>query len=196
MLSPSSTQAPESTAELLRAADGGDPLAWEQLIGRYDRLVRATVARYRLQEVDAEDAVQNTWLRVVERMGTIRDPQCLGSWLATTASRECLALIRRGRRETPDDAAAERLVATDVGPEATVVLSEVRRAVDALVGELTGHRRQLIHALFYQPDCSYGEVSRATGIPQGSIGPTRGRLLRELRCSLEERGFGPHQGAA
>ncbi|MDQ3761005.1 MAG: sigma-70 family RNA polymerase sigma factor [Actinomycetota bacterium] len=196
MSSPASTQVQESTADLLRAAGDGDPLAWEELIRRYGRLVRSTVASFRLQQADVEDAVQNTWLRVIERMHTIKDPECLGGWLATTASRECLALIRRGHREAPDDAAAQQLVAMDSEPDAAVVASETHRAVNAAVGTLTGRRQQLIDLLFYQSDYSYAEVSRATGMPQGSIGPTRLRVLQELRCALEQRGFGPQSGAS
>jgi RNA polymerase sigma factor (sigma-70 family) len=191
-----STQTRESNAVLLRAVGEGEPPAWEELISRYGRLVRSTVASYRLQEADAEDAVQNTWLRLMERMDTIRDPRCLGGWLATTAGRECLALIRRGHREAPDDAAAEQLVAVDPGPETAVVVDADRSAVNAAVRELTGGRQLLIHALFYQPECSYAEVSHVTGMPQGSIGPTRRRVLRELRYALEQRGFGPQSGAA
>lgn len=196
MPSPSSTKTRESNTVLLREIGGGDPPAWEELISRYGRLVRSTVASFRLQEADAEDAVQNTWLRLMERMDTIRDPRCLGGWLATTASRECLALIRRGHREAPDDAAAEQLVAVEAGPETTVVGSAARSAVNAAVQELPGGRQLLIHALFYQPDCSYAEVSQATGMPQGSIGPTRRRALQELRLALEQRGFGPQSEAA
>lgn len=195
MSSPASTQTPESTAALLRAADDKRPLAWEELVRRYGRLVRATVASFRLQEADAEDAVQNTWLRVMERMDTIRDPERLGGWLATTASRECLALIRRGRREVPDEVASTQLVATEEVPDVAVVAGEVHRAVNTAVGELPGRRRMLIELLFYHPDGSYTEVSRATGMPRGSIGPTRLRVLRELRGTLEQRGFGPQPDA-
>jgi RNA polymerase sigma factor (sigma-70 family) len=195
MSSPASTQTRESTAALLQAADDRQPLAWEELIRRYNRLVRSTVASFRLQEADAEDAVQNTWLRVMERMDTIRDPERLGGWLATTASRECLALIRRGRREVPDDVAGKQLVATEEGPDVAVVVDEAHRAVNTAVGELTRRRQVLLQLLFYQPDCSYAEVSRTTGMPQGSIGPTRRRVLRELRGTLEQRGFGPQPGA-
>jgi RNA polymerase sigma factor (sigma-70 family) len=195
MSAPASTQTRESTAALLHAANGRQPLAWEELVRRYSRLVRSTVASFRLQEADAEDAVQNTWLRVMERMDTIRDPERLGGWLATTASRECLALLRRGRREVPDDLSGKQLVAAEDGPDVAVVAGEVRRAVGSAVGELTERRQMLIQQLFYQPDCSYAEVSRATGMPQGSIGPTRRRVLRELRGTLEQRGFGPQRGA-
>ena len=185
--------AKESTTVLLRAVGEREPPAWEELITRYSRLVRSTVASFRLQEADAEDAVQNTWLRLMERMDKIRDPRCLGGWLATTAGRECLALIRCGRREAPDDAAADQLIAVESEPEPKTAVGDdaARRAVNAAVRELPRGRQQLIHALFYQPDCSYAEVSQLTGIPQGSIGPTRRRALRELREVLEQRGFGP-----
>ncbi|MEO7194078.1 MAG: sigma-70 family RNA polymerase sigma factor [Pseudonocardiaceae bacterium] len=196
MPAPASTQIRESTTALLRAADDKKPLAWEELMNRYGRLVRSTVASFRLQPADAEDAVQNTWLRVLERIDTLRDPECLGGWLATTASRECLALLRRRNREVPDDLAGKQLVATDEGPDAAVVTREAHRAVNSAVRELTGRRRALIQMLFYQPERSYAEVSHATGMPQGSIGPTRLRVLRELRDTLEQRGFGPRSVAS
>lgn len=186
-----STHSRESTAVLLRAADEKQPLAWEELMNRYGRLVRSTVASFRLQPADAEDAMQNTWLRALERMDTLRDPERLGGWLATTASRECLGLIRRRQREIPGELADNRLVATEQAPDVEVVTREVHRAVNTAVGELPERRQELIWQLFYQSASSYAEVSHATGMPQGSIGPTRLRVLRELRGTLEQRGFGP-----
>jgi RNA polymerase sigma factor (sigma-70 family) len=196
MPSLASTQTHESTAALLQAVDQKRSSAWDELFHRYNGLVRSTVASFRLQEADAQDAVQNTWLRVVERMSTIRDPECLGSWLATTATRECLALIRRRRREIPDDGAGKRLAATQEGPEVAVITEEAHQAVHTAVRELPERRQVLIQHLFYQPDASYAEVSHATGMPPGSIGPTRRRLLRELERTLEQRGFGPRGEAA
>jgi RNA polymerase sigma factor (sigma-70 family) len=190
MPSLASTQTHESTAALLHAADQKHSSAWEELFRRYNGLVRSTVASFRLQEADAQDAVQNTWLRVMERRSTIRDPECLGGWLATTATRECLALLRRRHREIPDDGAGKQVATTQEGPEVAVVTEEARRAVHTAVRELPERRQVLIQHLFYQPDASYAEVSHATGMPQGSIGPTRRRVLRELECTLERRGFG------
>ena len=119
-----------SNTVLLRAVGDGEPPAWEELISRYGRLVRSTVASFRLQEAEAEDAVQNTWLRLMERMDTIRDPRCLGGWLATTARRECLALIRRGHREAPDDALPELSSPTNV--QAWEQRHEVLQSLDRL----------------------------------------------------------------
>jgi len=63
----------DTTEELVHAASAGDSAARERLIQRYERLVQATVRRFRLSEADAQDAVQNTWLRMIERMiGALR----------------------------------------------------------------------------------------------------------------------------
>jgi RNA polymerase sigma factor (sigma-70 family) len=178
-------------AELLHAASNGDPAAWEELVARHTGMVRAVVAEFRLQESDAADVVQNTWLRLLVRAGTVRDPEKLGAWLATTARREALSLIRRSRPETASATAGEELPAPDPSPEEVVIIGETRAAVRAAAEELTGRRRLLVDALFYQPAPSYEEVSRQTGLPVGSIGPTRGRTLRELHRRLCPPGYVP-----
>ena len=179
----------QTTTELVEAARRRDPQAWNELMYRYGGLVRGVTSRYRLQEADAADAIQGTWLRAVEQLHTLRDPEALGAWLTTTAARECLALIRRSRRELPDETVAAAQVAHAPGPEAAVLAAEARRAVNDAVGELTERRRQLVHELFYAGDRDYVEVSRSVDMPIGSIGPTRGRIMRVLRTSLERAGF-------
>ena len=44
--------------------------------------------------------------------------------------------------------------------------------------------------MFNQDTHRYTEISRDTGIPIGSLGPTRARALRQLRRMLDERGLG------
>ena len=179
----SSVPVGRNNADLLRAAAGGDCSAWEELVSRYGRAVRATVAAFRLQEADAADAVQNTWLRMLERGHTIRDPERLGGWLMTTAGRECLTVIHRRRREVPVDVTAEPAT-QNPGPEALALADDIRREVAAVVDGLIGRRRQLVDALFYGPDQSYAELSRDCDIPIGSIGPTRARCIAKLRPLL------------
>ena len=61
---------------------------------RFSGLVWATARAHRLSSADAADVVQTTWLRLVENLDRIREPEALGGWLATTARRECLRLLR------------------------------------------------------------------------------------------------------
>ncbi len=187
---PRPDEAGTEVAELVAAARRGEPRAWDELIGRYGGLVRAVVGRYRLQPADAADAVQNTWCKAVEQLAAVRDPERLGAWLTTTANRECLALIRRARREWPDDKAVEARPATGPGPEAVVLAAEVAGVIGTAVEALEPRRRRLVYELFYLPERDYASVSRSTGMPVGSIGPTRGRLLVSLRSRLQQAGFG------
>ena len=60
-----------TVTELVSAAADGDGRAWGEIVARYGDLVRATVAGFRLQQADAADAMQNTWLRALERIGTV-----------------------------------------------------------------------------------------------------------------------------
>jgi RNA polymerase sigma factor (sigma-70 family) len=150
--------------------------------------VRAVVGSYRLQEADFADAVQNTWLRALERLHTVRDPESLGGWLTTVARRECLALLARSRRESPTGVEEDQLVVQDPGPEAMVLAEEARRAVAHAVTELPVKPRELVSVLFSTPEPNYAEVSRLMGLPIGSIGPTRQRALRTLRYGLTRAG--------
>jgi RNA polymerase sigma factor (sigma-70 family) len=177
-----------TTAELVRGACHHQPGAWRELVSRYEGMVRAVVGSYRLQEADSADAVQNTWLRALERLDTVRDARCLGGWLTTIARRECLALLARLRREVPGEVAEERLVVDQPGPEAVVLAEEARRAVARALIELPLKRRELVRELFSMNEPNYAEVSRLVGLPIGSIGPTRQRALRTLRCGLSRAG--------
>ncbi|HLU55102.1 MAG TPA: sigma-70 family RNA polymerase sigma factor [Pseudonocardia sp.] len=189
MVSPDpATPATPSTAQLVAEACNRRPEAWRELTARYEGLVRAVVGSYRLQEADFADAVQNTWLRALERLHTVRDPDSLGGWLTTVARRECLALLARSRREAPTCVDEDQLVVEDPGPEAQVLAEEVRRAVAHAVTELPVKPRALVNALFSTPEPNYAEVSRQMGLPIGSIGPTRQRALRTLRCGLARLG--------
>ncbi|MDQ1463257.1 MAG: hypothetical protein QOC73_198, partial [Actinomycetota bacterium] len=78
-----------STAELVAAAHAGDSSAWGELVDRYGGLVWAVARGFALSTADASDVSQTTWLRLVEHLGRLREPEHLGGWLATTARHEC-----------------------------------------------------------------------------------------------------------
>lgn len=178
-----------STAELVAAARAHDPQAWEQLVLRYQGLVRSIARSFRLSEADVADVVQGTWLRAVEGLGTVREPDHLGGWLATTAHRECLAVLRRRSREVVDGLLDTDAPSTTPGPETIVLVREAHGMVRRAVAELPLRRRALVGALFDDARSSYADVARDLDLPPGSIGPTRGRVLGVLRRTLERAGL-------
>ncbi len=83
-----------------RQAAAGRP-AWDGLrcTPGVPHLVWAVARTHRLGPADAADVSQTVWLRLVENLGSLRDPDALPGWLRTTTRNECLRVIRRGGRE-------------------------------------------------------------------------------------------------
>jgi len=177
---------------LIARCVAGDEAAWEVLIGRYQRLVYSIPIRYGMGEEVATDIFQAVCMRLLERLGTLKDRRKLASWLIVTTKRECWLVSHRLRREAPigEGGDEEEVCGPDLVDERPLVDAEllalaeqhrVRQAVEAL----PERSRELIELLFYAEDRpSYEEISRRLGMPVASIGPTRARALEKLRALL------------
>ena len=86
---------------LVEAAAAGEAQAWHELIDRYAVLIRSVCRSHRLCDADADDVAQLTWLRAVEHIGRLRDPDRFGAWVGTTARRECLRVLQGRKRVVP-----------------------------------------------------------------------------------------------
>jgi RNA polymerase sigma factor (sigma-70 family) len=178
-------------AELLRSAHEGSQESWNALVDRYSNLLWSVARSYRLDSADAADVVQTTWMRLVENLTRIQDPERLPGWLATTARRECLRTLRIQGREVAagsDDAPFD--LPDDADPLDAGLLTEERDAqLWQCFGQMSGRCQHLLRVLMASPPPSYADVSDALGMPIGSIGPTRGRCLERLRKLAEARGI-------
>jgi RNA polymerase sigma factor (sigma-70 family) len=173
--------------QLLVTAAAGDEYAWSVLVERFTpRLLRLARAQG-LSRQEAEDAIQDTWMRLLRNIGHVREPRALGGWLATTARRESLRVRERSQRERPtaDELCADVAVAAefDRGLDA----AECRAAAGAALDALSPRHRRLIRALFGETEPSYHEVAAQLDMPIGSIGPIRGRCLAQLRRNVRLR---------
>jgi RNA polymerase sigma factor (sigma-70 family) len=168
-----------SVAALLESAAGGAESAWRELFQRFSPLVSSVCRRCGVFGADADDVSGNVWLRLVLNLATIREPEALPGWLATTARRECLSLLRNKRREILNDREAATL--TEPGADASLLGDERRRTVLREVAMLPKRERDLVSMLISDRSPSYLEISSSLGMPIGAIGPTRQRCLAKLR---------------
>ena len=171
--------------ELLQRAAQGDDAAWREIVDRYQRLVYATVRRFRFQPEDAEDVFQETFARLHRHAGRLQNPQGLARWIVQTAHRLGLDQLRRcrarGETPIPDDL-------PDPMPDVAEWLERIQRAqeIRVAIAALAPRCRALFEQLYFQPEpLDYREIARRLSMPIGSIGPTRARcfdaLLRRLR---------------
>ena len=166
-------------APTVTAALAGDAEAWSRLVRRYEPMLRDIGRQYRLAPVDVEDAMQTAWLRLFRVLGTIRTPDALGGWLATTMKRECWRVLQAPAREVLVEEAPVAGVADDA--LGGLLAAERRDALRDALAALPERHRALMALLTVEPALSYAEISERLAIPTGSIGPIRARSLARLR---------------
>ncbi|MGR6964511.1 RNA polymerase sigma factor [Geodermatophilus sp. URMC 61] len=174
----------DDVTHLVTAASRGDQEAWNAIVDRYLPLVYSVTRAYRLGRSDAEDVNQTVWLRLVEHLDHLREPRALPRWLLTTAQHECGRLTRVGRREQPVDPLTDRAIGgavDDAVVEADLLRAERQQSLRDGLAQLRPADRRLLLLLAEDPPRSYREISELTGMPIGSIGPTRARCLERLR---------------
>ncbi|HVV11154.1 sigma-70 family RNA polymerase sigma factor [Amycolatopsis sp.] len=173
--------------ELLARALGGDEAAWRLLVRGLSALVVAVAKSYRLGEADAFDVCQNTWLSLAQLPAGLRDPAKLPGWLATTARRQALRVLRAREREIP--CPDRESPAAGPSPELSLLSAERDRALWQAVERLPERHRELVHLLARTPPASHAEIAVQLGIPVGSVGPLRRRVLDRLRRLLAAQGY-------
>ena len=170
-------------AALVERALAGDRSSWDELVARYTPLVLSVVRRHRLSQADSHDVVQTVWLRLVERLGSVRAPEAIPGYIVQTATHECYRLFRIRRNVMLVDPTRPGFPERDDGPEIDAPLLDAERHEHLLtaLAELPHRQRELLLILLEDPTPSYEEISRRMDIPIGSIGPTRARALARLR---------------
>ncbi|MDX8034303.1 sigma-70 family RNA polymerase sigma factor [Lentzea sp. BCCO 10_0856] len=172
-------------AALVSAAAEGDQSAWNEIVDRYTPLVVSVIYKHRLRPADAADVNQTLWLRLVEQIGRLREPEALPGWIMTTTRNECLRVLRVQQRTHLYDPLSEsdalESEQTDADVESDLLAVERRQALRDGFAELTDQCKRLLTKLMTDPPPSYQVVSEELAMPVGSIGPTRIRCLEKLR---------------
>jgi len=172
--------------KLVRAATAGDQRSWNALVREFSGMLWAVARGHRLSEANAADVVQGTWLKLVEHLDDLNEPARLGAWLATTARRECLRVLRDSKRqvllgdEMPDP--------PDVPADDELLIAERDLALWQSFSRLRPSDQALLRMLMADPRPAYEEISAALDLPIGSIGPTRARALERLGQELGKDG--------
>lgn len=166
-----------------RYAREGDPRAFEVLVQRYQGMVLATCRRVMHCEADAEDAVQETFLKLARSAGQIRSN--IGAWLHACALGTARDLLRtrgsRARREQAVTARGEPL--TDESSWA-----DVQALLDDALAQLHEDDRELIIARFLLGRAQI-DMASAAGISPGSMHRRIDRALERLRGHLMSSGL-------
>jgi len=171
----------------------GDADAWAKLVNRFQGLVYSVPRRHGLDEDDCADVFQTTFQSLLRSLDRIEAANAIPRWLAVTAARESLRMVRiANRHANPDDVglSLDEIVASEEASAESEALEAMQtEAVREMISQMAPRCRNLLHLLYFEGDIPYAEISDRLGMPIGAIGPTRARCLEKLRQLLEEANF-------
>ena len=170
-----------SDGEVVRACRAGEDAAWRELVERFSRYVFAIARAHRLGEADAEDVFQETFTRIYEHLGRLRDDDAVRPWIGQLTRRLCIDKLRSAARDpVPDD--GEERGSLDHRLETVDEAISVREAMRTLSGDC----REILDRFFCR-DQSYNTIGELLDLPPGTIASRISRCLGKLRSAYEGR---------
>ncbi len=161
----------------LEQARRGDEAAFYRLVEAYQSAVYNLAYRMLGNAVEAEDATQETFLRIYTKLSTYQPERKLSSWVLSIASHYCIDRLRRRRvnyLSLDEDLLATSLSTGERGPEDVALREESRDELQQLVLQLEpSYRVPLI--LRYWHDLSYQQIADVMGL---SVQAVKSRLHR------------------
>src|SRR5687767_5784671 len=169
---------------LVKRCLAGDQSAMLSLVDRFQGQVFGLCYRMLGQRQDAEDAAQETFLRVLKNLHRWDATRDFEPWLLAIAGNRCrTALAVRKRRPAPEtlldqvaDGAPDERAARHLAEEVHLALANVRDE----------YRQAFV--LFHEHELSYGEIAQAMSVPLGTVKTWVHRARRELIDRLRTRG--------
>lgn len=159
----------------------------EEILGRMQPKLRRILSRYRIPAQDADDLLQETFLILVAKWGSIRNPD---AWLSATLANRCILYWRHHRRriwDLVDSAILELLADVEAPPQER---ADLRYDLDALLSNLPDRCRTVLR-LRYGIGCSTAEAARKMGYCAASLRKVNRRCLTALTEQLLGAGFRP-----
>jgi RNA polymerase sigma-70 factor (ECF subfamily) len=171
-----------SDAALVARAAGGEVEALAGLLERYrPSLYAAAIGLLRNRE-EAADAVQDTCLTAIMRLGSLRDPTAIGGWLHAVLRNTCLMRVRRAGRETPDHHVEIPTVVP--GPEDVIDEHALRDWVWAALESLDPDDRVAVMLRYFTRCRTYHSIAAVTGVPVGTVRSRLHRARSQLNGTL------------
>jgi RNA polymerase sigma-70 factor (ECF subfamily) len=173
--------------DLVRRSQRGDRAALELLVRRHQRALFALCLRYVGSPDEAADLVQRSFLRVMAKLGELRDPSVFRGWLLRIGAHLALNHIRDHARFVSDDEQPERAAAPD-HPEALPAVdrleaAEAAAALRAAIGELPTKQRMTVELRLYE-DLSFRDIADALGTTEGAAKVNFHYEVRRLRALM------------
>ena len=168
--------------ELVARILSGDMRSLETLMRLHNRTLYRTARAILRDDAEAEDAVQEAYIRAYRALGTFRGESKLSTWLVRITVNEALMCRRRNARAAmaATDVEPDSLVSDDAGPESDAQRAQARRLLEARIDALPDPFRA-VFVLRAVEELNVEETAAALGIPDATVRTRYFRARRQLR---------------
>ena len=177
----------EDAAAVALARDG-DSEAFRSLVERHSRLVFRVAYRMTGNEADAEDVVQETFLKAYRQLGRFESRANFGTWVYRIATNCAIDYMRaKPKRESAEeDDVLERAAGGGSAPGADdlVLAGEIGAKVQSALGLLSDMERAAFVMRHYQ-GFSIDEIGRSLGLKTNATKHSIFRAVKKMRVALE-----------
>lgn len=180
---------------LVKLARKGDHRAFAEIVSLYKDKLYHLACRMTGNRQEAEDVVQDTFLRVFKNLDSFDENQKFSTWIYRIATNQCIDRLRKKRKvysldaETSDHEGIDgyaMLPCDDRTPESELLLSETQRLIQQAMETLPPKYKSVM-ILRYMQDLSLQEISEVLDMPVTTV-KTRVHRGREfLRKRLENK---------
>jgi RNA polymerase sigma-70 factor, ECF subfamily len=188
---PPATPDDDEDIRLMALVAGGDTVAFEKLVERYQTLVAGTVARMLGSNADVEDIAQQVFIRVWRSAGRYVARAKFTTWLLKITRNLVFNEMRRAKRHphvpVQIDPEAEEIPLKDettATPDATLLESELQQAIEKAIAQLPDTQRMALVLRRYE-ELSYEEIADVLELSVPAVKSLLFRARSELRERLQ-----------
>jgi RNA polymerase sigma-70 factor (ECF subfamily) len=171
---------------LVRAAQQGDMVAFEELVARHRDKVYARAYSMMRNEEEAIDLSQEAWIKGWQRLRQFQGEASFGTWMTRIVINLCLDQLRRQKRQRAESIEAlddesggveRQMPVVTVNPTSGLERAELRQRIDRALGQLS-HEHRTVLVLHEFEEMEYKEIAKTMGC---SIGTVMSRLFYARR---------------
>lgn len=168
--------------ELARLVLAGEREAFEHLFDRYRDAVHRLFLQRTNNSEDADDLLQETFIKVYVNLHRYSPDYTFGQWLYTIARNTFIDYVRKRQDDLSIDEKFSSPVSSSPTPEESVINSQRRTQIEHCMTRLPENYRTLIRMRFFD-EYSYEEIAAKLSLPLGTV-KTQIHRARERMCRL------------
>lgn len=167
-----------------------DPDAVSELVGRYQHRLYRFLVRIIPEPATAEDLFQQTWIRLLEKIGSYDSRRNFEAWLFAIAHNLAMDHLRRRRNFSLDEAddsghtPSESLRASGQDALESLLAFERGELLAAAIARLPAIHREVL-TLRFEEEMKLEQIAEVAGIPLSTVKSRLHRALESLRRKIE-----------